>query len=124
MYELRLEIPMLPDSTNVALRSHWRKQRAKGKRWDHYIRLECLKRMPAAPLVSARIEITRHAHRMLDFDGLVGSIKPVVDAIVSAGILADDSWKVTGAWKVDQKFRPKKDGPLLSVSITEVSHID
>jgi len=57
---------------------------------------------------------------MLDFDGLVGSIKPVVDALVTCGILSDDSYKVTGPWDVTQKFRPKKSGELLEIFVTEV----
>jgi len=51
----------------------------------------------------------------------VGSLKPVCDALVTSGVLIDDSWKVLQAWEVDQVFRPKKDGPLLQIEITEVS---
>jgi hypothetical protein len=68
--------------------------------------------------------ITRHSHRMLDFDGLVGSLKPVVDALVTAGILEDDSWKHLGAWHVDQKFRPERQGPLLEILIFQVPASD
>lgn len=57
---------------------------------------------------------------MLDYDGLVGSMKPVVDALVTCGILKDDSYKVTGPWDVTQSFRPKKSGELLEVFVTEV----
>jgi hypothetical protein len=45
---------------------------------------------------------------MLDFDGVVGSCKPVVDALVYAGVLKDDSWNVVGAWKVDQVSGPRR----------------
>lgn len=68
----------------------------------------------------AKISIIRHSHRMLDFDGLVGSLKPVVDALVTAGILLDDRWSVLGAWAVDQRFRSKKDGPLLDILVEEM----
>ncbi len=57
---------------------------------------------------------------MLDFDGLVGSLKPVVDALVTAGILLDDRWSVLGAWSVDQKFREKKAGPMLEILVQEL----
>ena len=40
-------------------------------------------------------------------------------ALVSAGVMIDDSWKVTGAWLVDQKFRPKSSGPILEIRIRE-----
>lgn len=72
----------------------------------------------------ARIRLVRHAYRTLDYDGLVGSMKPVVDALVTARVLKDDSWNVLGRWDVDQKFRPKKDGPELEIWITEVPDLD
>jgi len=56
----------------------------------------------------------------MDFDGFVGSLKPVVDALVTAGVIEDDSWKTLHTWDVDQVFRPKKLGPLLQIEITEI----
>lgn len=56
----------------------------------------------------------------MDFDGFVGSLKPVVDALVTAGVIEDDSWKVLQAWEVDQVFRAQKDGPLLQIEIKEI----
>ena len=73
------------------------------------------------PLLNrAEITLIRHCFRTLDYDGLVGSMKPVVDAFVSAGVLKDDSWNVLGIWNVDQKFRSKRDGVMLEVFIKEV----
>lgn len=89
--------------------------------WDDVIRAAIGYHVPVAPLKKARIRLVRHFYRTLDFDGLVGSLKPVVDAIVDAGVLKDDSWEVLGAWEVSQEFRPKKDGPLLTVHIEEIS---
>lgn len=79
-------------------------------------------KLPTAPLQKARIVIVRHSFRMLDYDGLVGSMKPVVDALVTAGVLIDDNWGVTGPWIVKQTFRPKKDGPLLEISVIEAGN--
>lgn len=77
-------------------------------------------KLPATPLKKARITITRHFWRTLDYDGLVGSMKPIVDALVTAGVLVDDSWAVTGPWVVSQEHRLKKDGPLLTVLVEEL----
>lgn len=79
-----------------------------------------LKDRPEKPLRRAKITLIRHSWRMLDYDGLIGSMKPVVDAFVTAGILADDSWKVLGRWNVDQRFRPKSEGDRLDVLIQEM----
>jgi len=79
----------------------------------------CRNKLPPEPLKHARITITRHFWRTLDYDGLIGSLKPVVDALVSAGVLSDDNWGVTGPWICDQQFRTKKEGPLLAITIEE-----
>ena len=55
---------------------------------------------------------------MLDWDSVVASMKPVVDGLVRAGIMIDDTYKVTGPWEVDQKFLQKKQGKLLEVEIS------
>lgn len=77
-------------------------------------------KLPAAPLTKAKIRIVRHFYRTLDYDGLVGSMKPVVDALVSAGVIKDDSWTTLGVWDVTQEFRAKSAGPLLEVFLEEV----
>jgi hypothetical protein len=76
--------------------------------------------IPLSPLAKAHIRLIRHSHRTLDFDGLVGSLKPVVDSLVSAGVILDDRWSVLGKWDVDQVFRPKKEGNLLEIYVSEV----
>ncbi len=90
------------------------------KAWASEIWAEVYGKLPPKPLQRARVAITRHSHRMLDFDGVVGSMKPVVDALVTNKILSDDSWKVLGAWNVDQKFRPERLGPLLEIVVFEL----
>lgn len=120
MYQIDLSLQVLPKSLNHNLKwgGKWEKVKA-NKAWDNLIYLEVCKRLPPQPLKKARIRIVRHFYRTLDYDGLVGSLKPVVDALVTAGVIADDSWNVLGAWEVDQVFRPKKDGPLLEIQVIE-----
>lgn len=89
---------------------------------------------PQQPLVRAGISCKRFGTRYLDFDGLVGSFKPVIDGlctikekvprgltpvqrkifsqklgIVWTGVLADDSWAITGPWEVSQEVVPEGD---------------
>ncbi len=120
MYQLKLSLPHLPKSTNDKLRSHWRDNHAENQSWDQIIHFATLGKRPAVPLTRARLILHRHYFRGLDFDGVVGSLKPVVDALVSVGILKDDSWPVVGAWFVKQSFRPKSKGPLLEISVEEI----
>jgi hypothetical protein len=109
-------------SLNVALRSNRFALHRQNKQWDRLI--YCLLReknaIPPSPLTKAHIRLIRHSHRTLDFDGLVGSLKPVVDSLVSAGVILDDRWNVLGKWDVDQIFRPKKEGNLLEIYVSEV----
>lgn len=119
-FTLKVEIPWLPKSLNRKLRAGWRANASEMKSWACYLSAELHSRRPKIPLARARIRIVRHAHRTLDFDGLVGSLKPVVDGLVGAGIIADDSWAVTGAWDIDQQFRSRKAGPLLTIEVYEV----
>ncbi len=78
-------------------------------------------KLPPEPLKKARIRLVRHFYKTLDYDGLVGSMKPVVDALVTSGVLIDDSWKTLHVWDCDQVFRPKKDGPLLEIFVNEIA---
>ncbi len=118
LFKLYLELDQLPQSLNKSLRTNRYKNNSKNKRWDNLIKTSIFE-VPKEPLKKANITLVRHSYRMLDYDGCVGSMKPVVDALVEVGILEDDNWNVTGKWNVDQKFRPKKDGPLLEILIQE-----
>lgn len=120
-YKLRIELNVLPKSLNKKLRwgAKWSNV-SENKAFDRMIYLSARGNLPKEPLKKAKLRIVRHFYRTLDFDGLVGSLKPVVDALVTAGVLIDDSWKTLHTWDVDQVFRQKKDGPLLEVEVFEV----
>jgi len=121
MYKLDVTLHSLPDSLNKGLRTHRLKYNQKNKRWDLLIFGMVRHKLPPKPITKARITIVRHFWRTLDYDGLVGSMKPIVDALVDAGVLSDDTWKVTGPWVIDQQFRSKKEGPLLTVCVEEMA---
>lgn len=120
MYQLQIEINELPQSLNKKLRKHWTKNHRENNLWDTLIYQKVFRQLPPTPLKKAKLRIVKHFWRTMDFDGFVGSLKPVVDALVTAGVIEDDSWKVLQAWEVDQVFRDKKLGPLLQIEIIEV----
>jgi hypothetical protein len=117
MYTLRVTLNTLPKSLNKKLAMHWAKRQKENKAWDMMIACAVRDKLPKKPLEKAVIHITRHNYRMLDYDSVVASCKPVVDALVTAGVIKDDSWGVLGPWHVNQVFRPKKLGPLIEVSV-------
>lgn len=119
-YSLHLTFHSLPKSLNKLLRTNRFKSNNQNKAWDWMVFGMVRGKLPAAPLTKAKIRIVRHFYRTLDYDGLVGSMKPVVDALVSAGVIKDDSWTTLGVWDVTQEFRAKSAGPLLEVFLEEV----
>lgn len=119
MFRLHLVFDQFPASLNTKLRSHYFSQRRESKVWQLIVKNKARGKIPPSPLLKAKIMVIRHAHRNLDFDGLVGAMKPVVDALVRCKIIHDDNWTTIGAWDVDQVFRPKKDGQLLEVIVIE-----
>lgn len=121
MYKIETTFNQLPLSLNRALRTNRFKSNQKNKVWDLLVLGKVAYRRPPQPLKKARIKIVRHFYRTLDYDGLVGSLKPVVDAFVSAGILESDSWNVLGVWDVSQEFVPKSQGGFITVTIEEIT---
>ena len=119
MYKLNLTFDVLPKSLNRELRSHRFLRSRTNKQWDWLVYHLVRNRLPPEPLQKARLKVVRRFYRTLDFDGLVGSLKPVVDALVTAKVIKDDSWNTLGAWEVSQEFRPKSEGPQLELWLWE-----
>jgi hypothetical protein len=116
-YSLNFELETLPNSLNRSLRSHYFVRSKENHFLKNLVAVKTHGLKPHKPLTKAKLTIVRCYYRSLDFDGLVGSLKPLVDALTHNRIIEDDSWKVLGAWEVTQEFRPKKLGPLLKVTV-------
>src|SRR5690606_8538078 len=87
---LTLSIPRLAPSLNRMLRMHWRVRQKEQKAWDALVKEALNGSRPK--LEKARITITRfYAWHPMDPDGATASQKPVIDALVHAGIIPDDS---------------------------------
>lgn len=82
--------PLCTPSLNEWQRMHWRDRVNLGDRMKVVARFVAQKHGPH-PAEPARVEITRHSVGVLDQDNLVGGCKPLVDALVSAGLIVDDS---------------------------------
>lgn len=122
-FKAHLKIPCCPPALNAANKKHWSERNSDAEEWRMrvwaMIKRKELPAPPKTPLASARIQVIRHSSNMLDFDGVVGSMKPVIDALVKNGFILDDRWSVVGAWSVDQKYRPRKEGQLTEILIEE-----
>jgi hypothetical protein len=66
-----------------------------------------------------KLKLVSHRHLFLDYDNLVGAMKPIVDGLVTAGLFINDKYTTTGQWNVDQKKIPKKQQGFVEIEITE-----
>ena len=95
MRKMRIELGHLPDpDLNPNKRHHYMKvANAKRHAKDHAIALVYEQGRPETPYDSAHITITWVAgdKRRRDPDNLFASMKPYIDGLVDAGLIADDS---------------------------------
>lgn len=106
----------LPRAMNKVMRSHHFKNHSDAKKWKNLVGTAVTLFKPDEPLKKFKVTATRSYYRMLDYDGLVASLKPCIDGLKGI-VIEDDSWAHTGAWDVSQEFLPKKQGSKLKITI-------
>ena len=117
-YRLEFEIPGLPELPQKR-RSYWVIKKA-ADRWREVVKLTVKQRRPPDPLSSALITLTRRSSVEPDYDNLVASFKPVVDALTlskknnrgrmiwRADVLVDDRPSVLARRYLWEKAPPGK----------------
>jgi Holliday junction resolvase RusA-like endonuclease len=98
-YCLELELIGLPKRFNQGQGSHWTVRHREAKKWHTrvYSKMFLTKQgAPLEPLKKASLELVRYSSRSPDFDGLVQSFKPVIDALKKCGVIEDDNMSVIG----------------------------
>ena len=118
MYSIKFFINKLPKSLNVKLRSHYFELDKENKNWSFLINLAVYGKKPDKPLNKARIKVIRYCKKYLDYDGFVGSLKPVIDSLVKAELIIDDNWNVLKDWDLDQIISKDKLG--LEIELQEI----
>jgi Holliday junction resolvase RusA-like endonuclease len=119
---IKLIISGTPPSLNQWSRMHWAKAAKIKKQWENDILYTFLAESHcnriSFPYQKASVKIVYYfaTNRRRDADNL--NLKFLLDGIVKAGIIKDDSTKVIGqpetAWEVDKK------NPRVEIEITEV----
>lgn len=94
-----------PPSLNHRL--HWAQRSKLNKLWRHRVYCEVGKDRPPKPLDKCHAIITRYSTRELDFDNMITSNKPIVDGLVDAKVMKDDSVK---HFSCDYRFMKCKRG--------------
>jgi Holliday junction resolvase RusA-like endonuclease len=90
---ITLEIPRAPVSHNDLSGYHWRYRQRNSKLWQQEIHIALYQsgQRPSKPYPNARVTIERRSRGQLDPDNLVACVKPVIDALRYAHVIADDS---------------------------------
>lgn len=119
---LHKEVP----SMNVRERMHWRAQRREVTAWELLIRAQ---RVPGTlPIATGKMAVHIHAYRRQrtrDEANLIGGCKGLIDGLVRAGLLVDDSrqWATfTYAEDVASKSPTRK--PCTRIQITPSESTD
>lgn len=93
---LRFEIPAVPPTLNHALRRHWTYRAELVVAWTKWVVCMCSPR-PTTPFVGPLVvELTFHRPGQICDPDNAGA-KYVMDGLVKAGVIADDSWPTIDA---------------------------
>jgi Holliday junction resolvase RusA-like endonuclease len=117
-YSLTFSIDYLP-AVGMNTRTHWRSRHTETQAVDTLVAHAVGARKPAAPLKRAMLTLIRKSSVRPDYDGLVQSFKHVVDALVTIGVLEDDSMEHTGQWDCRWEKAAPKAGQVV-VTVREV----
>ena len=122
-WSVHLTIPLVPVSNNKLLRMHWRDRRRLNRQWldEIWVALHQarVKGRPELDRVRIRIEIQRPRRRR-DDDNTRGGLKPVLDAMVKLGLLADDSTEVIDSLEVMEVNCADSDPRHTVIKVTQI----
>lgn len=122
MYELEFNLPGLPMTRNQVQSKHWQCRHKDTVWWKEQIAAVVAGREPPRPLLLARLELTRYSSgQQMDIDNLYGSWKPVIDGLVTSGILEDDKPAVVTELKCEH-FKAKPREGYIKVRVEEIEH--
>ena len=108
-YVLEFEIKELPKLPNQLLGQKWFIRSRHASRWKALVGTQVMGRVPKEPLTKANLTMARISSQEPDYDGLVGSFKAVIDALVDCRVLAGDTMKIIGKPTYDWvKGKPKQ----------------
>ena len=88
-----LELPNLP-TWNANSRGHWSQRASEVAAWRMVAKQAANRAgIPALDVVFVELTMTPSDRRRRDPDNLAGALKPILDGLVDAGVIPDDSWQ-------------------------------
>ena len=112
MKKLILSVKPTPPSPNRTLRMHWAVRRKLFKNiYDQvFWQVKQAKWKGKGPI---KISIERRSAVRMDPDNLIGSLKPVIDGLVRAGVIPDDGEDDISFGTIKQVKSKRKDAELM-----------
>lgn len=86
------DIPRSPNGPRGLLRMHWAARKRYNELWRAHVRSQ-IQSTQQPPEGKQHVFISQMRKRQLDPDNLVASCKPILDALVHWGLIADDDGK-------------------------------
>lgn len=111
-YRLSFEVEGLPKMPNQLLGAHWRIRSGEARKWKKLVWATIANKRPKEPLAKALVTLTRYSSMEPDRDGLRGSFKPILDALVHCGVIEDDKPSNVGEPFVCWEKCPPKKGKI------------
>lgn len=128
MKPIIVELDGVPEALNVMQRK-FRNHHVRHKynqKWYQAVMLAVRGQVPPEPWTRVKLTVivTLPPRRFRDYDGLVASLKPIVDGLRIACIIKDDNYKVTGPWDVVQRADITKPDGSVRIIIENLIGVD
>lgn len=101
-YSIEIELNLYNTDPNRTRGKHWTVVRKTQRQIKQEIKLLTRGKTPKTPLSKFKISIVRYAVKEMDWDNLVASLKPAIDALHLSQIIKNDSWKYIRHIDIDQ----------------------
>lgn len=119
MYSLEFTIHALPKIISNGSHGHWATKYAHAKKWHGLVAQAIGPNKPLAPLSAVSGIFIRGSSTPPDYDGLVISFKPLIDALVKCAVLQNDRINnLPNPKYLWEKAAPKRG--FIKISIKEV----
>jgi len=119
--EIEFKLDGVPYALNVIQRKfrYHHKRQSYYQGWYHKVALALKGKTPDEPwgFVSLHIKVCLPPRRFRDYDGLVASLKPIIDGLKKSGLIRDDNYKRTGSWLVEQLADKTTDDGFVIVKV-------
>jgi Holliday junction resolvase RusA-like endonuclease len=118
-YSEKWQFDELPPMNTAHTRRHWSSSHRESKKWEQLVWAVTSGARPDHPLEFAFVHCTRHSSTCPDYDNLVMSFKPVIDALKKNDMIVDDDMKRLQR-EYDWEYAPRKKG-YITIKLGELS---